>query len=84
VPRHDERQCSLTLVIAASLTYHLGNGWFGGFTPLIATAIVTRTGNSFAGLWYPIAVATMTLIVGSIFLKETRGTRIWDEVGGAP
>ena len=63
---------------------HLGNGWFGGFTPLIATAIVTRTGNSFAGLWYPIAVATMTLIVGSVFLKETRGTRIWDEVGGAP
>jgi MFS family permease len=66
-----------------SLPYHLGNGWFGGFTPFIATAIVTRTGNNFAGLWYPIAVATMTLMVGSVFLKETRGTRIWDEVGGA-
>lgn len=65
-----------------SLPYHLGNGWFGGFTPLIATAIVARTGNIYAGLWYPIAVALMTFVVGSLWLKETRHVRIWDEVGG--
>lgn len=63
-----------------SLPYHLGNGWFGGFTPLIATAIVTRTGNMFAGLWYPVSVALLTLLIGGLFLRETRHTRIWDEV----
>ncbi|HEV8358805.1 MAG TPA: MFS transporter [Gemmatimonadales bacterium] len=65
-----------------SLPYHLGNGWFGGFTPLIATAIVARSGNIYAGLWYPIAVALMTLVVGTLLLRETRQVRIWDEVGG--
>ena len=65
-----------------SLPYHFGNGWFGGFLPLIATALVARTGNIYAGLIYPIAVATLTFIVGMIYLKETHTERIWDEVGG--
>jgi MFS family permease len=63
-----------------SLPYHIGNGWFGGFTPLIATAVVARTGHIYAGLWYPIIVAFSTFVIGSIFLKETNQTRIWDEV----
>ena len=67
-----------------SVPYHLGNGWFGGFTPLIATAIVAKTHNNFAGLYYPIAVALMTFVIGSLFIKETRHVRIWDEVGGEP
>jgi MFS family permease len=63
-----------------SLPYHFGNGWFGGFLPLIATALVARTGNIYAGLYYPAAIALMTFIVGSLALRETRGRRIWDEV----
>ena len=65
-----------------SLPYHFGNGWFGGFLPLISTAVVARTGNIYAGLIYPIAVALMTFVVGSLFLKESHTNRIWDEVGG--
>ena len=65
-----------------SLPYHFGNGWFGGFLPLIATAVVAKTGNIYAGLIYPISVALLTFIVGSIFLKESHTKRIWDEVGG--
>jgi MFS family permease len=67
-----------------SLPYHLGNGWFGGFTPLIASAIVAKTGNPTSGLYYPIAVALMTFVIGSLFLPETKDTKIWDEVGGEP
>jgi len=65
-----------------SLPYHFGNGWFGGFLPLISTALVARTGNIYAGLVYPIAVALLTFVVGSLFLRETHNDRIWDEVGG--
>lgn len=65
-----------------SLPYHFGNGWFGGFLPLIATAVVAKTGNIYAGLAYPIAVALITFVVGSLYLKETHTRRIWDEVGG--
>ena len=65
-----------------SLPYHFGNGWFGGFLPLISTALVARTGNIYAGLIYPIAVALITFVVGSLFLKEKHTHRIWDEVGG--
>jgi MFS family permease len=54
-----------------SFPYHLGNGWFGGFLPVTAFAIVTATGNIYAGLWYPIGIALLTLVVGSIFLPET-------------
>jgi len=63
-----------------SLPYHFGNGWFGGFLPLISTWIVGRTGNIYAGLAYPIIVALLTFVVGSLFLKESHTHRIWDEV----
>jgi MFS family permease len=63
-----------------SLPYHIGNGWFGGFTPLIATAVVAKTGHIYAGLWYPIGIALVTFIVGSLFLRESKDVRIWEEV----
>ncbi|HEV7241260.1 MAG TPA: MFS transporter [Thermoanaerobaculia bacterium] len=66
-----------------SLPYHIGNGWFGGFTPLIATAVVARTGHIYAGLWYPISIALLTFVVGTIFLRESKDVKIWDEVGPA-
>jgi len=59
-----------------SLPYHIGNGWFGGMLPLLATAIVAATGDIYAGLWYPIGVAVMTLVVGAVFLKDTKGVDI--------
>ena len=55
-----------------SLPYHIGNGWFGGFLPLVASAMVAATGNIYYGLWYPVAVAAMTLVVGALFLPETK------------
>ena len=55
-----------------SLPYHIGNGWFGGMLPLTATAMVAATGDIYYGLWYPIVVAVMTLIIGTLFLKETK------------
>ncbi|HEX7152181.1 MAG TPA: MFS transporter [Thermoanaerobaculia bacterium] len=63
-----------------SLPYHIGNGWFGGFTPLIATWVVTRTGHIYAGLWYPIIVALVTFVVGTLFLRESKDVKIWNEV----
>jgi MFS family permease len=70
---------------SVSLPYHIGNGVFGGLLPLIGLSSVAATGNIYAGLYYPMIVAGMTFIVGSIFLKETHSTRIWAEpgVGGA-
>jgi MFS family permease len=62
-----------------SLPYHFGNGWFGGFLPLIATALVARTGNIYAVLLYPTVIALLTFVVGSIVLPETQTTRIWDD-----
>src|SRR5437763_13896476 len=55
-----------------SLPYHIGNGWFGGMLPLTATAMVAATGDIYYGLWYPIVVAVMTLIIGSILLRESK------------
>ncbi len=55
-----------------SLPYHIGNGWFGGFLPATVFAIVAATGNIYSGLWYPIVVAAMSLVVGLIFLPETK------------
>jgi MFS family permease len=55
-----------------SLPYHIGNGWFGGMLPLTATAMVAATGDIYYGLWYPIVVALMTLVIGAIFLKEVK------------
>jgi hypothetical protein len=54
-----------------SLPYHIGNGWFGGFLPVTSFAIVAATGNIYAGLWYPIGVALLTVVIGSLFLRET-------------
>ena len=59
-----------------SLPYHIGNGWFGGMLPLLATAVVAATGNIYNGLWYPIGVAVMTLVIGLVFLRDTRGVDI--------
>jgi MFS family permease len=55
-----------------SLPYHIGNGWFGGMLPLLATAMVAATGDIYFGLWYPIVVAVMTAVVGILFLHETK------------
>jgi MFS family permease len=61
-----------------SLPYHIGNGWFGGFLPLIATSIVVFTGNIYAGLWYPILIAAMSFVVGSLLLPETKDRDLRD------
>src|SRR5947199_2196347 len=55
-----------------SLPYHIGNGWFGGMLPLTATAMVAASGDIYYGLWYPIVVAVMTLVIGMIFLKDAK------------
>src|ERR1700681_858446 len=65
-----------------SLPYHIGNGVFGGLLPLIGLSSVAATGNIYAGLYYPMIVAGITFVVGSIFLKETYGVHIWSEAGG--
>jgi MFS family permease len=59
-----------------SLPYHIGNGWFGGFLPVTSFAIVAATGDIYAGLWYPIAIASFTLVIGALLLPETRGRHI--------
>ena len=59
-----------------SLPYHIGNGWFGGFLPTTAFAIVALTGNIYSGLWYPVSVAIVTVIVGALFLPETKDVDI--------
>lgn len=60
-----------------SLPYHIGNGWFGGLLPTTAFAIVAQTGNMYNGLWYPVLIAGMTLVVGMLFIKETREVDIY-------
>ena len=55
-----------------SLPYHIGNGWFGGMLPLTATAIVALKGNIYYGLWYPVIVSIITVVIGGLFLKETK------------
>lgn len=64
---------------AMSLPYHIGNGWFGGFLPTIAFAMVAATGDIYYGLWYPIVVAVLTLVIGLLFLPETFRRRIDDD-----
>ncbi len=54
-----------------SLPYHIGNGWFGGMLPLTATALVAATGNVYAGLWYPVVVSLLTVVVGALFIRES-------------
>ncbi len=62
-----------------SLPYHIGNGWFGGMLPLLATAMVAAAGNIYQGLWYPIIVAAITFVIGGLFLRETKDVKIHDE-----
>jgi Sugar (and other) transporter len=59
-----------------SLPYHIGNGWFGGFLPTVAFALVALTGDIYYGLWYPIVVALGTFVIGALFLPETKGKAV--------
>ncbi len=59
-----------------SLPYHLGNGWFGGFLPVTSFAIVAATGDIYAGLWYPVVVALITALIGTLFLHDPYRTKI--------
>jgi MFS family permease len=60
-----------------SLPYHIGNGWFGGLLPATAIAIVAQTGNMYNGLWYPIVFASITFVIGMLFIKETKNVDIY-------
>ena len=60
-----------------SLPYHIGNGWFGGLLPTTAFAIVAQTGNMYNGLWYPIIIAATTVVIGGLFIKETKDVDIY-------
>ncbi len=60
-----------------SLPYHIGNGWFGGFLPAISFSIVAAQGNIYSGLWYPIVIASMTFVIGMLFVKETKDVDIY-------
>ena len=60
-----------------SLPYHIGNGWFGGLMPTIAFALVAQNGNIYYGLWYPIAIAAMTFVIGMLFVRETKDIDIY-------
>ncbi|CAN5875407.1 MFS transporter [soil metagenome] len=64
-----------------SLPYHIGNGWFGGFLPTTAFAIVASTGNIYSGLWYPVVIAVVTLVIGTLFVKETKDVDITADIG---
>jgi hypothetical protein len=66
------------------LPYHIGNGIFGGLVPLVGVATIALTHNIYSGLYYPMAIAALTFVVGSIGLRETHGHRIWDEVATVP
>lgn len=67
-----------------SVPYHMGNGWFGGLTPVIGASIAAATHNIYGILVWPIVTALISFVVGGLFLPETNKTRIWDEVGGEP
>jgi MFS family permease len=67
-----------------SVPYHLGNGEFGGFTPVIAAAIVVATGNILLFLVWCIAIPVMTFVIGMRYLPETKDTKIWDEIAPGP
>ncbi len=61
-----------------SLPYHIGNGWFGGFLPAISFSIVAAQGNIYSGLWYPIIIASLTFVIGMLFVKETKDSTVYD------
>ena len=60
-----------------SLPYHIGNGWFGGLLPTISFALVAQNGNIYYGLWYPIIIAAITLVIGALFIRETKDIDIY-------
>ncbi len=62
-----------------SLPYHIGNGWFGGMLPLFATAMAAGAGNIYYGLWYPVVVAVMTVVVGFLFLHDTKDVKFHED-----
>ena len=62
-----------------SLPYHIGNGWFGGLLPTMSFAIVAQTGNMYNGLWYPIIIAGVTAVIGTLFVPETKNRNIYAE-----
>lgn len=62
-----------------SLPYHIGNGWFGGFLPAISFSIVAAEGNIYSGLWYPIIIASVTFVIGMLFVKETKDSMVYHE-----
>jgi hypothetical protein len=59
-----------------SLPYHIGNGWFGGFLPSIAFALIAYTGDIYSGLWFPVIVCLITVVVGTLWLPETHGKEV--------
>ncbi|RKP58976.1 MFS transporter [Pararobbsia silviterrae] len=60
-----------------SLPYHIGNGWFGGFLPATAFAIVAANGNIYSGLWYPVIIAVASFVIGMVFVRETKDRDIY-------
>ena len=62
-----------------SVPYHVGNGWFGGTLPLVATAMAVATGDLYFGLWYPVLVAAATAVIGGLFLRDRRNRALDDE-----
>jgi hypothetical protein len=62
---------------AMSLPYHIGNGWFGGLLPATTFAIIAATGDLYSGLWYPIVFASITVVVGALFIPETKDRDIF-------
>ena len=63
-----------------SLPYHVGNGVFGGMLPLIGLSLCAATGNIYAGLYYPMLIAGVALIIGTLYLPQTHTVRMWDEI----
>jgi hypothetical protein len=64
---------------AMSLPYHIGNGWFGGLLPATSFAMIAQTGDVYYGLWYPIVIALMTVVIGTFFVPETKDRDIYAE-----
>jgi hypothetical protein len=64
-----------------SLPYHIGNGWFGGLLPATSFAMIAQTGDVYYGLWYPIVIALMTVVIGTFFVPETKDRDIYAEDG---
>jgi len=61
-----------------SLPYHIGNGWFGGFLPTVAFALIAYTGDIYSGVWYPVVITAISLVIGGLFLRETKGVAVVD------